>query len=118
MDNLVINIKELENYSEEDLPLQLVENPKIQNKLFKHDYITYEKGYYKFKYVGILVVENVIIKCYPKYIKTDDEEEIEKLFKQVLKVIMKYDSTNDNPYETNELDDVSFHETNFLIYTS
>ena len=115
MDNLVINIKELENYSEEDLPLQLVENPKIQNKLFKHDYITYEKGYYKFKYVGILVVENVIINCCPKYIKTDDVEEIEKLFKQVLKVIMKYDSTNDNPYETNELDDVSFHEPNLFI---
>ena len=116
MKNLILNIKELKEYSEEDLPYEFSNNPKIQNQLFKHNYITYENGYYKFKYVGIILIGNLIIKCYPKYIQTKNENEIERLFSQVLKVIMKYDSTHEDPYETNELDDEYFNKLSLSLF--
>ena len=38
-----------------------------------------KKNYYYFKYVGIIVYNNLVIKCYPKYIKNDDNDSIIKM---------------------------------------
>lgn len=43
---------------------------------------------YVFNYVGVIVLKNHVIKCYPKYISSSDEPMQE--FKQVLKVIKLY----------------------------
>lgn len=46
--------------------------------------------YYVFVFVGVVTVGNIIIKCYPKYISSNEEPLNE--MKQVLKVISKYNS--------------------------
>ena len=46
--------------------------------------------YYVFTFVGIIIVEGRILKCYPKYIKNNIEPTEE--LHQVIKVLRKYDS--------------------------
>ena len=48
-----------------------------------------EKIFYVFKYVGIIAVKDVILKCYPKYLKKTTN--YAPLLKQVLRVIENYD---------------------------
>lgn len=45
---------------------------------------------YKFCFVGVILVENSVFCCYPKYIDNNDSPESE--LKQILDVIRKYDS--------------------------
>lgn len=47
-------------------------------------------GVYVFTYIGIIAVKDIILKCYPKYIKSEPKPL--KQLKQVLKVIERYDS--------------------------
>lgn len=49
-----------------------------------------EDYYYVFTFVGVLAVGNIIIKCYPKYILTNQEPLNE--MKQVLKVLKHYNA--------------------------
>lgn len=46
--------------------------------------------FYVFRYVGIIAVKDIILKCYPKYLKKTTD--YAPLLKQVLRVIEKYDS--------------------------
>lgn len=47
---------------------------------------------YKFCFVGVVIVENCVFCCYPKYIDSDDSYVPKKELKQILEVIRKYDS--------------------------
>lgn len=47
---------------------------------------------YKFDFVGIVVVKDKVVFCYPKYIKYSDKEKILKELKLAIKAIRKYDS--------------------------
>lgn len=58
---------------------------------------------YVFDYVGVVMLEGHVFKCYPKYIETEDEP-FEEL-KQVLKVIKKYNSSEQLIYLFNGEDD-------------
>ena len=49
----------------------------------------FEKYLYVFTFVGILTVDGIVIKCYPKYIYSNDEPLQE--FKTILKVLCKFD---------------------------
>lgn len=50
------------------------------------DSVKYEKKYY-FDYVGVIIYNNIVIKCYPKYVKDENKE---NCLKTILKVIRKY----------------------------
>ncbi|MEG1311404.1 MAG: LlaJI family restriction endonuclease [Romboutsia sp.] len=50
------------------------------------DSVKYEKKYC-FDYVGVIIYNNIVIKCYPKYIKDENKE---NCLKTILKVIRKY----------------------------
>lgn len=52
--------------------------------------------YYQFDFVGVVLLGKRIIKCYPKYI--DNNLTPEKEFKQILKVIKKYNRKNPQLY--------------------
>ncbi len=45
---------------------------------------------YVFTFVGVIVIDGIVLKCYPKYIFDDDTPKVE--MKQVVKVIEKYNS--------------------------
>ena len=57
---------------------------------------------YVFNYVGIVILGNYTIKCYPKYIRSTDEPK--KEFKTILRVIQDYNSRNPVMYLNNGLD--------------
>lgn len=58
---------------------------------------------YVFDYVGVVMLEGYVFKCYPKYIKSTNEPFDE--LKQVLKVIKKYNSSEQLIYLFNGEDD-------------
>lgn len=58
---------------------------------------------YVFDYVGVILLEGYVFKCYPKYITSTDEP-MEEL-KQVLKVIKKYNSSEQLVHLFNGEDD-------------
>lgn len=50
------------------------------------DNVKYKKKYY-FDYVGVIIYNNIVIKCYPKYVKDENKD---SCLKTILKVIRKY----------------------------
>ena len=72
--------------------------------------------FYVFVYVGLITISKYIIKCYPKYIQ--NEKLSEKEFKQVIKVIKKYNENkkqnislfNENPEE------ITYNMLSIIIY--
>ena len=68
---------------------------------------------YQFNYVGVIIIDDLVINCYPKYFSEKNEKE----FKQVIKVIKKYDSLHDDfNYQNDELEDISFNLLSMMIF--
>lgn len=64
------------------------------------------KGAYKITYVGVVIIDNIVIYCYPKYLHNydlknqDDFNELNNHFKEVIKVIKKYGLKNRQTVES------------------
>lgn len=75
---------------------------------------------FKFKYVGLIILDDIILNCYPKYISNEDT--IEEDFKQIIKVIKKYfDEKNDDDlkefsFGTNEFNIDSFNLLSVMLF--
>lgn len=72
--------KDLTELNDEDIEIA----PIIEND---------NQHYYVFEYVGVITLDNLVLKIYPKYIKQDNEPK--EQLKQVLKVIEKYNSDSE-----------------------
>lgn len=59
--------------------------------------------YYVFTYVGIVIIKNFVIRCFPKYL-FNNEHPKENL-KQIIKVIEKYNSKEEIIYLENQIED-------------
>ena len=100
-----IYIKELKHYSKRELLEDLQE--KDLDKLLKYSIINKDNQTYQFNYVGVIIIDDLVINCYPKYFPEINE----KSFKQVIKVIKKYDSL-----QNEELTDISFNLISMMIF--
>ena len=110
-----IYIKELNHYSKSKLLEIIGNNETIFNKLLDHAIIDKNKDTYQFKYVGVLIIEESVINCYPKYITHEDN--IKTDFKQVLNVIKKYKKLHEDfSYENDELENVSFNILSLMLF--
>ena len=109
-----IYIKELKEYSRENI-LKLMKKDSFY-KLLENDYIKkVDNNHFKFNFVGVIIVDNYIIKCYPKYIPNKDN--IKSDFSQVMKVIKKYKNLyEDFSFENENLEDISFNKLSMMIY--
>ena len=109
-----IYIKELKEYSRENI-LKLMKKDSFY-KLMENDYIKkVDNNHFKFNFVGVIIVDNYIIKCYPKYIPNKDN--IKSDFSQVMKVIKKYKNLyEDFSFENENLEDISFNKLSMMIY--
>lgn len=106
-----IYIKELKHYSKRELLEDLQE--KDLDKLLKYSIINKDNQTYQFNYVGVIIIDDLVINCYPKYFPEINE----KSFKQVIKVIKKYDSLHDDfNYQNEELTDISFNLVSMMIF--
>ena len=108
-----IYFKELKAYKKEKL-LRLLNKETFDN-LLKYDFIKKEDYNYIFNYVGVIIVDEFVINCYPKYIP--NEENIESDFKEILRVIKKYKHLNEDfEYENETLDDISYNRLSMMLF--
>lgn len=75
---------------------------------------------YQFNFVGIILLDDLVLKCYPKYIDNKDELEDEELFsklKTVIKVIKKYNKNEQLIYLYNGDDEYkNFNKLAISLY--
>ena len=110
-----VYIKEWETYSKSDLLNELDNNKETFEKLLKYSLIDIEKDKYQVKYVGVIIINDFVINCYPKYVPYDISPESH--FTQVLKVIKKYKKLYENlDYQNEELDDISYNQLSMMIF--
>ena len=64
---------------------------KVLDQLSASNIIQIEEEYIKFTFVGVLIIENSILYCYPKYYKKFDYDN----FKKVIQVIKKTNRSSD-----------------------
>lgn len=108
-----ISIQELKHYSKKDLLKLLKDDEKAFNKLLNHQLIQKDKDSYQLNYVGVIIIDNLVINAYPKYFPNEDKVS----FKQVLKVIKKYKSLHEDlEYQNDELEDISFNLLSMMIF--
>lgn len=67
---------------------------------------------YQFKYVGVIIIDKLVINCYPKYFTNYSNEN----FKQIVQVIKKYNASNDLDYQSEELEDISFNLLSMMVF--
>ena len=110
----VVNFSELFEYDESIIKEKLNEN--IFNKLIqKYDFFEEKNSKYKLKYVGLMIIDNVLIKVYPKYIPNDNYVESE--FKEILRVIKKSKKEySDLEYEIDADNQISDNILSMMIY--
>ena len=108
--SLKINIGDAQNF---------IDKFRLQGiiKLDKEKSRREKKNYYYFKYVGIIVYNNLVIKCYPKYIKNDDNDSINENLKIIMKVIRKY-GNNESVIEmmNGEFEDLKFNLLSIILF--
>ncbi len=108
-------VKELKRYSEDFFKNNNV-NMDLLNTLKQEDYLTYDDGFYIFKYVGIILVENRVIHCYPKYFSLENDNKLSDKFKQVLQVIKKYNKTENVDYDYLDSDQTSSNLLPLMLF--
>lgn len=85
------------------------------DKLLKYDIVKFTNDGYQFVYVGVIIIENIILNIYPKYITS--ESNIKKDFKQVINVVKKYNKSHDDfRYQNDELEDISYNRLSMMLF--
>ena len=107
-----VNIREWQQYSKNKLLKLLNNNEDAFNKLLKYAIIDEDGDKYQFNYVGVIIIDNLVINCHPKYFTNYSLEE----FKQVIRVIKKYNSSKDLDYQNEELEDISFNLLSMMVF--
>ena len=94
-------VRELKPFFKSDILEFLGNDENAFNKLRMNNIINKnDDGCYNFHYVGVIVVDKNIINVYPKYIP--NQENIKEDFKEILKVLTKYQKLHedfDNQYD-------------------
>ena len=121
-----VYIQKQKRYTKDDLlelfKLNIEETNTIIRKLREYDIIqsvnntdfvnSYSIGYV-FNYVGIIIIRNIVLKCYPKYLK--DTSNIKNDLRQVMHVIKKYVSTHDFYIENEFNDEYQFNLLSVIL---
>ena len=110
-----VYIRELKYYSRKNILEILQNNEKALEKLLKFDIVKFTNEGYQFAYVGVIIIENIIVNVYPKYIPSKDN--IKWDFKQVIQVIKKYNKSRDEfNYQNDELEDISYNRLSMMLF--
>ena len=70
-----LHIKELKHYSKAEILEKISE--KDFDKLLKYAILTKieDRQTYQFNYVGVIIIDDLVINCYPKYFPEKNENE-------------------------------------------
>ena len=112
--------KELEGYDNSDILNKLDNNENIFNKLLQSPIFVSDGEECKFQFVGIIIIEDFVINCYPKYVPVNitDEKIISDDFGQVLRILRKYEKSKkeDFSYKRGDLDEESFNLVSLMLF--
>lgn len=106
-----------ENYYSFEKFKELFKDKDVLNHLLKKDIIKFSsnESYFKFKYVGVIIIGDELLYCYPKYIYNEDN--IFDDFKQTLKVIKKFHKQNDIIfYENDEYNESQYSLLSLMLF--
>lgn len=110
-----VYIRELKYFSKKHILEILQNDEKILNKLLKFDFVKLTKEGYQFRYVGVIILENIVLNIYPKYISS--EKNIKNDFKQIIRVIKKYNKSNETfYYQNDEFEDISYNHISMMLF--
>lgn len=110
MSNMIpLIVKEEKRYSKSALSNKIScdeeKISRILDKLLNNNIvkIVYSKNrkYFKFTFVGVIIIEDLVIKSFPKYMRNYDFND----FKQVIKVIKKVNRNKDEFYQEDDFSD-------------
>lgn len=112
-------LRELRYYSIDFLSVKfnvnLEKTQEILNYLSRFNIITFNGEKYVFNYVGIIIFEDLVINCFPKYIK--DDSNIKNDFKLIMKVIKKFNEYfADEDYKNHQLGESPFNLLSMMIF--
>lgn len=108
-------VRELDSFSKSEILEYLANDNEILKKLRIQNIIKKTNNEYKFNYVGIIVIDELVINVYPKYIP--NENNIKSDFKNILKVINKYNKLHDNfDYQNDDLEDISIYILSLMLF--
>ena len=108
-------VRELEPFQKSDILKLLGNDEEVFKKLRINGIIHKNEDYYNFHYVGVIVVEEITLYVYPKYISNEDK--IEEDFQEVLKVINKYNRVHED-FNNNDddLEDISMYILSLMLF--
>lgn len=113
-----IYFRELEPYRKSYIKKLLGEE--IYIKLRESDHIGIDKDSCKFNFVGVILLNNYVLRCYPKYmpyVEPEGSNELEKDFEDVMKVIKKYKKQNEPfQYENEVLKKIPFNLLSLMLF--
>lgn len=110
-----VYIQEWRKYSKSKILQMLDNHHETFDKLLKYSIIDKEKDRYQVNYVGVIIINDFVINCYPKYIPEDIEPSND--FSQILKAIKKYKRLHEDfEYQNEELDDISYNQLSMMIF--
>ena len=112
-----VYLQEWKKYTKYDILENKLENDKgAFEKLLKYAIFNEKKEKFQVKFVGVIIINEFVINCYPKYIPEDIDEPLDD-FKQVLKVIKKYRKLYENiDYQNDILEDISYNQLSMMIF--
>ena len=76
-----VYFQELKDYSKVTILEKINNDTKTFDKLLKHTIISNVGESYQFKFVGVIIIDKLVINCYPKYIPSNIDPNND--FKQV-----------------------------------
>ena len=113
-----IYFRELESYRKSYIKKLLGEE--IYEKLLESNHIFLDKDNCKFDFVGVILLNNYVLRCYPKYmpyVEPEGSNELEKDFEDVMKVIKKYKKQNEPfQYENDVLKKIPFNLLSLMLF--
>ena len=108
-------IRELEPFHKSDILDIMGDDEEVFRKLRINKIINKNEGYYNFHYVGVIAVGDIVLYVYPKYIP--DKNNIKEDFKEVLKVINKYNRVHEDFDNLNDdLEDISMYILSLMLF--
>ena len=113
---LVNYVQELEHFSKTEILDKLGNDNDLLKKLRLHNIIKKNKqGKYNFHFVGVIMMDKFVLNVYPKYIPKKNN--IKDEFKQIIKVINKYNKTHEDfDNQNDDLEDISIYILSLMIF--
>lgn len=106
--------KEQEHYSFQYLK-DLIKNKEILRELKDLDIVKSEGSDYKFEFVGVIIIQDKVICCYPKYFP--EKNEIDDDFKQIVKVVKRFNKKRDSSlYQDDEFDESPYNLLSLMLF--